>query len=355
MSKDIREDVFINYYMQKRTMRRTHDPELLGNIYASKYANWVLPFFKSHGIAEAPLLLSCNTLYLLPDFFTIHGKSFFVADYYLHSYFYDFNYALSNVARKEFTLNLYIKTFIEQAYLKGDLDLTFSLCQTSPTIEIYKKSNDYRNKELSIYLVEKTDLQEAMTFLHEATHLLYKIDDKVCENKIYQEIVDIFGAVMPSLSEAFFEECYCDYSSITYILEKTYFTTQLSHEEYFLTLFFTLIYIYTIYLIMNFSIIDESERFQDVNYEQQMLYFRFGGIHVHIYRFLLASGKKDDVLYLNSAYQNAQKFFDQIVTEVKEVLRLVSNEGKQNQEYFKNITVQQKKEYIRDFLCLINF
>lgn len=354
MSKDTRDDFFVNYYMAKRIMLETHNPDLLGNIYASKYANWIVPFFKKHGITEAPLFLCCNSLYQFPDFFIISDRSFFVIDYYLYCYFYDLNYALSDVSRNEFAINLYIKTFIEQAYLKGNIDLSFALCQASPDLEIYKKNDDYRNKSLSTFLVQKTDLQEAFTLLHEATHFLYKIDESICLSKDYQEIVDIFSAIIPNLTIEFFEECYCDYSSISYILEKTYLITQLPHEDYFLTLFFTLIYTYTLELSMACQNIDIIEYPKYMDQKLNSLWLRFGGIQFYIYKFLLKNGYEKDILSLNAAYQNGIETFKQLGNDVRKSLELTRNEGEQLSKLFSDVAVQQKKQYIHDFLNLIH-
>lgn len=354
MSKDIRDDIFINYYMKKRIMRKTNNPDLLGNIYASKYANWFIPFFKKYNIAQAPFLLNCNTLYQFPDFFTIRDRSFFVADYYLYSYFYDFNYALSDITRNEFAVNLYIKTFIEQAYLKGNIDLSFILCQTSPDLELYKNNYDYKNEILSTILVEKTDLQEAVTFLHEATHFIFRNDKSICRNKDYKEIVDIFSTINPNPSEDFFEECYCDYRSISYILEKTYLNTQLPHEEYFNTLFYTLIYTYTLQFTMACQSIDLDEYPKYMNQEMDMLWLRFGGMQAHIYRFLISCGYEKDVPTLNIAYQNSIENFKLLGKNIRNILELTRTEGEQYLELVKDITLEQMTQYIHDFLHLVS-
>lgn len=354
MGKDIRDDFFVNYYMEKRIMRKTHDPDLLGDIYAAKYANWFVPFLKSYGITEAPLLLNCNTLYQLPEFFTIRNRNFFVVDYYLYSYFYDFNYALSDVARNEFTVNLYIKTFIEQAYLRGNVDLSFALCQISQNLEMYKESDDYQDKTLSVFLVEKADLQEALTFLHEATHFLFRNDMGICTGEDYKEIVDIFSTIMPDLTVEFFEECYCDYSSISYILEKTYSGTQLPHKEYFLTLFFVLIYTYTLQFTMTCQSIGLSEYSKYMNREMNMLWLRFGGIQIFIYKFLLKNGHEKDIPNLNFAYHDAIETFKQLGSEIREILELTKYEGERNLEMYKDICTEQKKQYIQDFLHLVS-
>ena len=76
MNNDKRESFFINYYMSNRVMRKTHDPETLHQIYASKYANWIVPFLKQHGIVNAPSLLCCNTLAQLPVFSHCRNTAF---------------------------------------------------------------------------------------------------------------------------------------------------------------------------------------------------------------------------------------------------------------------------------------
>ncbi len=116
MNEEIRDKIFIDHYFRKRIMRKTINQELLGNIYALKYKKWIVPFLNKNGISEVPLLLCCNTLYQFPDYFQIGDNSFFVTDYYLYSFFYDLNYALSDLKRNEFAINLYIKTYIEQAF-----------------------------------------------------------------------------------------------------------------------------------------------------------------------------------------------------------------------------------------------
>lgn len=354
MSRDIRDDIFINYYIKKRIMRKTHDTDLLGKIYASKYANWFVPFLKEHGIAESPLLLSCNTLYQLPDFFTIRNRSFFVADYYLHSYFYDFNYALSDIDRNEFGVNLHIKTFIEQAYLKGNIDLSFALCQTSPNLETYKESDDYRDKTLTTFLVEKTDLQETLTFLHEASHFIFSNNECICSSEDYQEVVEIFNKMIPNVTAAFLEECYCDYSSISYILEKTYQDTLLSHREYFLTLFLALIYTYALQLTMACQHINISDYSAFMNQEMDMLWLRFGGMQTYIYKFLIKNNCSQDVSDLNDAYQNGIETFKKIGNKVRQILKFTKDAGEQHLEMFKGICNEQKKQYIQDFLQLVS-
>ena len=69
------DELYLNAIMKQRIMRQTHDSKTLHRIYADKYANWLVPFFKEHDILDIPVLCICNTLYRLPDYFRIEEKS----------------------------------------------------------------------------------------------------------------------------------------------------------------------------------------------------------------------------------------------------------------------------------------
>lgn len=352
MSNDIRDDVFINHYLESRGMKKNHDPELLSNIYASKYANWIIPFLKEHGIDKAPLLLCCHTLYQLPDFFVIRNNCFYVADYYLYSYFYDFNFALSDERRSEFAVNLHIKTFIEQAYLEGKVDLCYTLCQTSPDLETYKKTDDYRNKTVTEFLVEKTDLQEAFVLLHEASHFLYK-KTLGYDSQIYRTIKTIFNHVVQDLDDNFFEECFCDYNSIGFILRQTYAITEFNKREYFFTLFMTFIFT----TILRFTAVapnlevDEYKEYMDQEMEMQWL--RFGGLHIWIYQFLLSSGYENDISLLNNVYHQCIDMFKELSKDARLIFKLIKEDEKDNLDLFKNVSRGEKIEFIQVFLNLM--
>lgn len=150
--KDIREGIYVDNYIRRRIMRKTNNQDLLGEIYASKYAKWIIPFFKKRGVDKVPLLISCNTLYQLPDYFKINANSFFVVDYYLYSYFYDLNYSLSALRRNEFAINLHIKTYIEQAYIKKILIFVMHYAKPQKQLKILRKRQTIKTKNFLLFL-----------------------------------------------------------------------------------------------------------------------------------------------------------------------------------------------------------
>lgn len=353
MSNDIRDEIFINYYMASRIMRKTHKPDILHQIYAAKYANWVVPFLNRHGIKNAPLLLCCNTLYQLPDFFALRKHSFFVSDYYLHSYFYDFNYAFSDSKREEFSINLLIKTFIELAYLTGNIDLSYSLAQTSPDIEAYKGTDDYKNYDTMAFLVDKTDLQESFTFLHEATHYLCKSESDQLTDKI-NCVMSKFGDInILGLRPEILEECYCDYNSVTFILESTYNLSKLPKSEYFEVLFLPLIYTYTLQFARAAQSITVDKYSSYINQEMELLWIRFGGMQSYILRYLQMSGAESDIVALNTAYQKCTETFKDLGYKIRTIFKYIKNEGDRNLHLFDGVSREQKIVFIKSYLKLL--
>lgn len=351
MNNDKRESFFINYYMSNRVMRKTHDPETLHQIYASKYANWIVPFLKQHGIVNAPSLLCCNTLAQLPDFFTLQKHSFFVSDYYLYSYFYDINYTFSDSARYEFYIDLIIKTFIELAYLTKHIDLSYSLAQNSPTIEEYKNTSDYRDRDLSVSLVEKTDLQEAFTFLHEATHFLCR---RYPNLEDMEKTMSGFWNVAPlNLTSQTLEECYCDFNSVIFILKQTYPSNRLQKEKYFEDLFLTLIYTYTRQLVYYFQSICVEEYENYMDQESELLWLRFGGIHAYITKYLSSVGFADDIPLLDFVFHKSIEIFKKLGYETRRMLKYIKQEGESNLTVYANVSHKDKIAYIKYYLKLL--
>ncbi len=111
--------------------------------------------------------------------------------------------------------------------------MSYSLAQNSPTIEEYKNTSDYRDRDLSVSLVEKTDLQEAFTFLHEATHFLCR---RYPNLEDMEKTMSGFWNVAPlNLTSQTLEECYCDFNSVIFILKQTYPSNRLQKEMYYET------------------------------------------------------------------------------------------------------------------------
>lgn len=352
MSNNIRDEFFINYYFNKRIMRVTPNSDTLHQIYASKYAKWIVPFLNQHSITDVPLLLCCNTLYQLPDFFTLGENSFFVTDYYLYCYFYDLNYSLSDKTREEFAINLFIKTFIETLFLDDKIDLCYSLSQTTSGVELYKETTDYNNMITMELLAEKTDLQEMFTLLHEASHFLYNIA-KPETDRLISEIKSFRFLETIDLNSEILKELYCDYKSTTFILRTTYQQIKWSKKEYFKVLFLTLIFSYTLQFTRKCSQIDKSEFGNYIDREMKLFWMRFGFMHSCIADFLDLSGNKNAIVILNSTYDECNNLFVKIGQDIRSILRYTRDEGENNLFLFEKVTHTQKKEYIQAFLNLL--
>ena len=351
--KDIRDGIFVDYYIRSRIMRETNNQDLLGEIYASKYARWIIPFFKKRGVDKVPLLISCNTLYQFPDYFKIKENSFFVVDYYLYSYFYDLNYSLSDKIRNEFSINLHIKTYIEQAYIKKNVDICYSLCKTSATIEDFKKTNDYNDQELSCFLVTLTDLQEEFTFLHEASHFFLDLDSSIIKDKEYQKICYCFNKVYSGLNPSFYNECFCDYSAVLFILEKSYFENKLSRTMYFMALFSALIYTY----MLRFTMIAQDLKTVDLDSymdeELKILVLRIGGIYCYIYNFLIQNGITYDIPVLKEAYEKSTQIYMKMGEDLRTIIKTIKASGESHLKSFEDISKSDKNDFIKLFLNLL--
>lgn len=344
MSNDARDEVYIDYYIHKRIMRKTFNQELLDKIYASKYSKWIVSFFKKKGIEEVPLLICCNTLYQLPDYFKIRNNSFFITDYNLYSYFYDLNYSLSALKRNEFVINLHVKTYIEQAFIKRNIDICYLLCRTSSAIEYFKETKDYKNKELASFLTELTDIQEAFTLLHEASHFFLEQDYPVIEGQDYQKICDYFSMSNSGLDSNFYNECYCDYNAISYILEKTYFENGFSRIMYFMALFSTLIYTYMLRFTMIAQNLKAVEFETYMDEELKLLVLRIGGIYFYIYNFLVLNEFTVDISPLNEAYEKSIDIFKKMGENLRTVIKLVRAFEEEYQNFFKNVSESDKMD-----------
>lgn len=347
-------EVFIKYYIKKRIKIITHDPDELHKIYSAKYANWIVPFLNKHGIMAVPLILCCNTIHQLPDFFTLGADSFFVVDYYLYEFFFDFNYSFLEPDLEEFAINLYIKTYIEKAYLKGKINSSFFLCATSPDIEEYKKSGSYQNKERMTYLVNMSDLQEAFTFLHEAGHFLFKKIDHAQESNEYKNIIQIFSGMEIKVDKNFYEECFCDYLGLTYILEKTYTQSDLSLKEYFTTFFRTLTYIYVIEYFVKCQEISPSLVAEYMDDQMLMISLRFHNLYSAIYEFLLRNNLKEDIVVLKSVYQSRIKEFSKIGNDIRNLSFYIEQQILEWSKLFCNVSTEEKIAFIKEFLNLLS-
>lgn len=341
------DEIYINHLFEKRVMKKTHNKELLHRIYASKYANWIIPYLNDREINEVPILLCCNTLYKLPYFYAIKDKNFFITDYGLYDYIYDLNYTYSNDNRKKHIINIYLKVLIEQLYSKNFIDECYILCCTSPNLEKYKQSSDYHNETIMNALAEKTDLQEAFLLLHEANHFYFKSKNDIKEHPNYKLINSIYSSTKIDITdETFFEECFCDFEAIQYLFEKEYSKTQIDHKEFISLFFKVIIYLYILQSIIFY--------FNDKNSNPLTMFsMRLNTMYCAIKRYLYNSDFKEDTQLLDNTYSiTLTKLIDDS-NEAREIVKCLKNELEANKNDFCfNANRNDKIKFIKEYLIL---
>jgi len=359
MNKD---EVFINYLLSNRIRKLppAHANDVY-QLYADKYKKWISPFLNKHNIEEIPQLLLLNTLKKTPDFFIIGNKNFFVIDYSMHRYFYDINYIFSDNEFNEYIVNAYIKLYMEKAYLKERIDFCHCLCANTTDIEDYKLTNSYRNDDTIQYLCDKTDLQEMFLLLHEACHLLFCTFDKnVKESEGFQVLKDNLQPIIKineavNVDDEFYEECYCDYKSIFYTLEETYFSTKLSNEEYFSLFFLTLVNVYVLQFF---------ERCQNKSYNAQynfeydriaLFSMRMANLHATLFNFLSAHNQNDEIINkLTSVYYASLDRAADIFSKAHQISQCLEEEISNSISEYEHLTRKDKIYYIENYLLLVN-
>jgi len=359
MNKD---EVFINYILNSRI--RKQPPANVNDVYqlyADKYKKWISPFLNRHGIEEVPQLLLFNTLQKTPDFFIIDNNSFFVIDYSIHRYFYDINYIFSNSEFIEYIVNAYIKLYMEKAYLAERIDFCYCLCVNMPDIEDFKRTNSYRNEDTIRDLYEKTDLQEMFLLLHEASHsLFYTFDKTVRESEGFQVLKDNLQPIIKinktiNINDEFYEECYCDYKSIFYILEETYFLTKLSYDEYFSLFFLTLINVYIIQYFERCQ--NESINLHDDFENNQITLFsmRMANLHTTLYNFLSAHKQNTEIINkLELVYNASLEKLADVLTKAHQISQHLEDIFSNSISEYEHLTKKDKINYIENYLLLVN-
>lgn len=345
-------EVFINYQMSKRVMRRTHSPKKLLEIYSKKYANWIVPFLKEYGVEKAPSMLCCHTLHQLPAFFKIHPNCVFVADYYLHLFLYDLNFCLCDQRFEEYLVNLYIKTYAEKAFLNKRIEMCYYLCLTSDGLEEYKLEANYRDDSLMTQLVEQTDIQEEFTFLHEAAHYLVTLTDDIKKTDIYQTLKVTFSSVIDlELDDDFYEESYCDYLGVVYILNKSYHKTELSHELYFTLLFRTLSGIYAIQLAEKCQHTEKESVYLMQDKQMYLLMLRFGSLYSAIYEFL-AKHNPNELMLLSDVFEKSRDELTELTRSLCRMSYNFENEFVNDHDMVESVSEHEMLTFIYDFLKL---
>lgn len=301
---------FIEYLLEKRVMRKTKNMDKLHNIYASKYAKWIREYLNKNQIDNVPIFLVCNTLYKLPDTFKIRENSFFVGDYGLFNYLYDWNYIFSNNNLHQCIVDLCIKQGIESYYLNDDIEIAYWLCLHSDGLEDYK-TEEYYNPEVMTYFVDRTDIQEKFTMLHEAGHYLIRFINRAKAIEQIKEIHEEFIKINKTkqliknkgndydFENKLYEECYCDSQAAQYIVQYYNEEAAISKGECYMLLFKTLFYVYILEYINAICLKSDIDCESYFDYQLWELTYRIGNLHIAFYTQLLEQDSKQEIELLN--------------------------------------------------------
>ncbi len=358
------DEVFIDYLMGKRVRRRIKNPDELHQIYSKKYAKWIMPFLRKHNVPEAPPLVFCNTLYRFPDYFGYEDRFFFLFDYYLYDYIYDMNFALDEPENNEFLYNLWIKVYIENLFLRGDIDTCYKFCITSLALEDYKTEEKYRNVELMYKIVDLSDIQEAVILLHEATHFLYeKFASEIKNSQTYMEISQVLHNYLeknkysipvlkmtgdPTFDRgSLLEECYCDTESVHFVMDKLFDNGEIGKEDLFIQIFRTILSMYFLHFIMTAHVKD-VQLYTDCRMHQ--LTYRLGNIYATVISYLIKNDKAEYRGILDKVYvQQLQEFvlWSGKIRKFMDFMRCELDDFSIEQDF------DMEYETIREFLCLL--
>lgn len=359
-------NVYVEYQMNKRVMRKTNNKELLDSIYSTKYVNWIKRYLNMYQITEVPLFIICNTLYKLPDTFRIQKNSFFIGDFYLFDYFYDWNYVLSDNMFNEYMVNLCIKQYIESSYLRDEIDVAYWLAAGSPVLEAHKDEK-YYDEEIMAFWVERTEIQEAFALLHEAGHYLFKFIDKAEAFKGIADVHARLGAAVQESSflaekeknlmveEELFEECFCDSQAIKYILDYYELEHSISKEEYFSLIYKMLLYVY----ILKYIDAAGKNDIKPGDYYDYQLYelsYRMGNIYRTLTEYLLSHDAGQDMDIHETVYKEHIKLLKGKMDETRQIVTFIKaliGKNKDDFQYIEQMDECEKIQYLKDYLVLI--
>lgn len=289
-------------------------------------------------------------------FFSIKN-SFFVSDYSLHCYFYDFNYLLSDRKYNDCIDNLIIKTFIEYAYWNGNIDLSYLLIQTIPDIENYKETYNYQNNNTMERIVEKTDIQEMFSFLHEATHYLCKHEKSHPTDEFVYHIKKLTASSMIKtyidIDSDMIEECYCDFKSLIYILDTTYSENKFSKSEYFESLFLALVYMYVLQFIHKIPKISGEAVDGYMDSEMKLLCLRLGCMYSNITNYLFNLKELSDFTIVSSTYDRCVNLFLELGNKMRVISQNIRCVEDNYKYMFQDIGKDEKIHSIKTYLNVL--
>lgn len=359
---------YIEYLLNKRTRRRSRDFDSIHKVYASKYKDWISEYLKQNQIDEVPLFIVCNTLYKLPDTFKIGNNSFFIGDFYLFIYFYDWNYILSNENFREHMVNLCVKQYIESCYLNDEINEAYWLCNSSDGLEDYKIAGTYSNEEVKSYLADRTDIQEEFAMIHEAGHYLCRFIDKEIAfrwiKELYEELhnktafAEYFEYIKDTDEDlmGLFEECYCDSQAALYVIGHLNQKGNIEKGECYMLIFKTLFYIYSLQYI---SIVSQKEIEVTGGYFDRQLWvlvYRMANIYNTLYAQVIDEGTLYEIEILSNTYEKFNDLLQVTMEEIRQIMLYIKKtmiDNKDSLDEANKISNAEKIKFIKEYLKLL--
>jgi hypothetical protein len=357
---------YIEYLLDQRIMRRSKNPASIRQVYSSKYMNWITEYLNDNHIDDVPMFIICNTLYKLPDTFKIRKNSFFVGDFYLFSYFYDWNWVLGNEDYQENIVNLCIKQYIESCYLNGEIDMAYWLCLTSDGLEDYKKDSVYRDEAQMVHFTDRTDIQEEFAMIHEAGHYLFRFLDRESALAPIKEIHDKiqmtlreqpeYEKISGKELEHLYEECFCDTQAVLYVVEHLDQGQGIGEEECYMLLFKALLYTYAlryIDIVCQKSIETTGDYF---DYQLWELMYRIGNVYNALFARLAGREAEHEIENLSAVYEEFLDILQIRMEEVRRVTLYVKETVIEYENEFREAVqtdCEEKERFIREYLNVL--
>ena len=368
MSTSNFDDTYINYLLENRVMRKTQTPDAYEEYFSILYSRWIVTFLNYKNIQNVPLLLLCNTLSKWPDYFGFINRNFFLMDYYLHDFLYDWNYVLHFGFKREYVVNLYIKLYTESAYINHNYDICYWLCYSSPGIEEFKDEHYYTNSDKA-QLEETCQLQLAFAMIHEASHFLIlngKVPNINKESQIKDFSVPAFlnndldpsryySSMSSDQQTLLIEECFCDEQAIDFILEHKLHVSLLTNTQLFELLFQSILFNY---------IIAYSEVCQNIDancidgYFENSLWtiiYRIGNAYTAVLSFLADHNQGSLINEFVKHYED--EWYESALELIRDVRRITKYLKEQiNADFDSNIlnstTPIERIDYIKSYLLI---
>ena len=357
--------IFINHLFAKRKRRKVNHADDIHKVYTNKYKKWIIDYLKDNNYEQAPILIACNTIYKLPDYFRIQKDSFFLGDYALYNYFFDWNYCMGTICNEDIKILLCIKQYIESLYLKKYIDECYLLCLCTSNIEQYKDEQYYKDDTL-IYYDRLTNIQEAFVLLHEATH--YLIDIGCCSNELIEQanIYDKFYKIhkknniitekSPQKNDQLFVECVCDNRAVKFLIKNNEFNKDIGERECIQQIFFAMYYLYILQFIdmtVSTNIVDKEDFFDSTLWE---ITYRIGNIYVTLFEMQQDNELKIDVSSLNNIYEGFIETLKNETKSIRKIIKYIDMFMKENNDLMNkihNTEISDKLSYIKNYLALI--